>query len=285
MKKFPRIVSRSPLHMIIIIIALLWLLPTTGILVTSFRPSQTVSQSGWWRIFATPFDMTQYTLKNYESVITRQGIGTAFRNSLLISVPATVLPVLFAAFAAYALAWMTFPGRHFLFMMVVGLLIIPLQMTFIPILKLYNLLHLSGTFIGIWLAHTGYGLPLTVFLLHNFMAGLPKDLLHAAAMDGASLLAIFLRIVIPLSVPAIASVVIFQFLWVWNDLLVALMYLGGAPDVAPLTLKIASLVGSRGQEWEILTAAAFLSIVLPLIVFFSMQKYFVRGILAGSVKG
>jgi len=180
---------------------------------------------------------------------------------------------------------MGFPGRDYIFLVLVGVLVLPLQITFIPILRIFNLLHLAGTFPAIWLAHTGYGLPLTVYLLHNFIAGLPSDLFDSASIDGASPMQSFFRIVVPLSLPAIASLVIFQFLWVWNDLLVALIYLGGAPDVAPLTLKVANLVGSRGQDWELLTAAAFVSMVLPLIVFLSMQRYFVRGILAGSIKG
>jgi len=180
---------------------------------------------------------------------------------------------------------MKFPYRKTLFLIVVALLVVPLQMTFIPILTIFKQLHLGGTLPGIWLAHTGYGLPLTVYLLHNFIAGLPSELFDSASIDGASPLQAFFRLVIPLSIPAIASVIIFQFLWVWNDLLVALMYLGGTPNVAPVTLKVANLVGSRGQDWELLTAAAFVSMALPLIVFFSLQRYFVRGILAGSVKG
>ncbi|MBS3789245.1 carbohydrate ABC transporter permease, partial [Candidatus Bipolaricaulota bacterium] len=238
-----------------------------------------------WTVFEHPFDFTQYTLQNYKSVLTQQGLGRAFINSLFISIPATLIPILFAGFAAYAFAWMDFPGRDYIFMVVVGLLVVPLQMTFIPIYRIFSNLSLAGTFPGIWLAHTGYGLPLVVFLLHNFIAGLPSDLFDSAEIDGASTLQTFFRIVLPLSVPAISSVFIFQFLWVWNDLLVALIYLGGSPDVAPLTLKVANLVGSRGQDWELLTAAAFVSMVLPLAVFFSLQRYFVRGILAGSLKG
>lgn len=280
-----KVFSRGLLHIVILGLALIWLLPTLGLLTTSFRTPQAIAHSGWWMVISKPFDFTQYTLRNYETVLTKQGLGRSFLNSLIISIPATILPVLIAAFAAYAFAWMKFPGRDYLFMLVVGLLIIPLQMTFIPILRIYNRLHLAGTFPGIWLAHTGYGLPLTIYLLHNFIAGLPSELFDSAAIDGASPLKSFFWLVLPLSVPAIASVVIFQFLWVWNDLLVALIYLGGSPNVAPLTLKIANLVGSRGQDWGLLTAAAFVSMVLPMIVFFSLQRYFVRGILAGSVKG
>jgi alpha-glucoside transport system permease protein len=285
MKLLKRALPRTTLHAVIIGIALIWMLPTVGLLITSFRSPQDVAHTGWWTTLAHPFNFTQYTLHNYETVITKNGMGRAFINSLIITIPSTILPVLLAAFAAYAFAWMKFPGRKTLFMVVVALLVIPLQMTFIPVLRIFNWLHLSGTFPGIWLAHTSYGLPLTVYLLHNFIAGLPRDLFDSAAIDGASTLQTFFRLVIPLSVPAIASVVIFQFIWVWNDLLVALIYLGGFRSVAPLTLQVANLVGSRGQDWELLTAAAFVSMALPLFVFFSLQRYFVRGILAGSVKG
>jgi len=280
-----RTLSRGPLHVVIIILALAWMLPTAGLLITSFRTPQDVAHSGWWTVFEHPFNFTRYSLENYRAVIEKSGMGQAFLNSLKITIPGTVIPVMLAAFAAYAFAWMKFPGRKILFLIVVALLVVPLQMTFIPILTIFKQLRLGGTLPGIWLAHTGYGLPLTVYLLHNFIAGLPSELFDSASIDGASSLQVFFRLVLPLSVPAIASVIIFQFLWVWNDLLVALMYLGGTPDVAPVTLKVANLVGSRGQDWELLTAAAFVSMALPLIVFFSLQRYFVRGILAGSVKG
>ncbi len=280
-----RTLSRGPLHVVIIILALAWMLPTAGLLITSFRTPQDVAHSGWWTVFEHPFNFTRYSLENYRAVIEKSGMGQAFLNSLKITIPGTIIPVMLAAFAAYAFAWMKFPGRKTLFLIVVALLVVPLQMTFIPILTIFKQLRLGGTLPGIWLAHTGYGLPLTVYLLHNFIAGLPSELFDSASIDGASSLQVFFRLVLPLSVPAIASVIIFQFLWVWNDLLVALMYLGGTPDVAPVTLKVANLVGSRGQDWELLTAAAFVSMALPLIVFFSLQRYFVRGILAGSVKG
>jgi len=285
MKRPAVTIPRLILHVVVLGLIALWLLPSLGLLLTSLRPPAEVAQSGWWTVLEAPLHFTQFTLGNYRSVIFGQGLGRAFVNSLIIAVPATILPVLVAAFAAYAFAWMKFPARDTLFLVVVGLLIVPLQMTFIPILRVFNALHLAGTFPAIWLAHTGYGLPLTLYLLHNFISRLPPDLIASAAIDGAPPLQIFLRIVLPLSVPALASVVIFQFLWVWNDLLVALIYLGGAPSVAPVTLKVANLVGSRGQDWELLTAAAFVSMVLPLIVFFSMQHHFVKGILAGSIKG
>jgi len=256
-----------------------------GLLVSSFRPRNDVFATGWWTVFQHPFDFTQYQLDNYISVLTTQGMARAFLNSLSIAIPSTVIPIAVAAFAAYAFAWMDFPGRQVLFVIVVGLLVVPLQMTLIPLLRVYNRLGLAGTFLGIWLAHTGYGLPFAVYLLRNFIGSLPRDLFESAYLDGASHLTAFFRLAFPLSIPAIASLAIFQFLWVWNDLLVALIYLGGTPDVAPLTIKLSGLVQSMGQDWQLLTAAAFVSMALPLVVFFSLQRYFVRGILAGSVKG
>jgi alpha-glucoside transport system permease protein len=284
-EKLTKTISRMPLHIVIIIIALIWILPSIGLLVTSFRFPHDVAFSGWWTIFKNPFNTTQYTLENYIAVITRCGVGRAFLNSFIITIPATILPILIALFAAFAFAWMRFPGRQSLFVILVGLLVVPLQMTLIPILRIFNRLGLSGTFPGIWLAHTGYGLPLAIYLLHNSVAGLPSGLFDSAEIDGASPSYIFFRLVLPLCIPAIASLAIFQSLWVWNDLLVALVYLGGMPDVAPITVQVSSLVGSYGQEWELLTAAVFISVIPPLIIFFSLQRYFVRGILAGSIKG
>jgi alpha-glucoside transport system permease protein len=285
MARFRRFLARIPIHVVLIALGVIWMLPTLGVLITSFRAPQDIYATGWWTVFGHITRPGQFSVANYVSVVFKQGIGRAFMNSLFISVPGTLIPVAIAAFAAFAFAWMRFRWRNVLFMAVVALLIIPLQMTFIPVLRIFRTLHIAGTFPGIWFAHTGYGLPLTVYLLHNFMASLPRDLFDSAAIDGASSLQTFAKIVIPLSVPAIASVIIFQFVWVYNDLLVALIYLGGSSKVAPLTLVIANLVGSRGQDWQILTAAAFVSMALPLLVFFSLQRYFVRGILAGSVKG
>ncbi len=209
----------------------------------------------------------------------------AFLNSITVAVPATIIPILIAAFAAYGFAWMKFPGRKVLFIMVVALLVIPLQIALVPILKDYVFLNLNGTFLAIWLAHTGFGLPLATYLLFNYIKGLPRDILESAFIDGASHFTIFIQLIIPLSLPALASFAIFQFLWVWNDYLVALIFIGAKPDVQVLTMRIAEMVGSRGADWHLLTAGAFISMVLPLIVFFSLQRFFIRGMLAGSVKG
>ena len=226
-----------------------------------------------------------FTLDNYQRVLATNNLGQSFVNSLLVTIPATVMPILIAAFAAYAFAWLDFPGRTVLFVVVVGLLVVPLQMTLIPILRLFTAFGWTGTFAAVWLAHSGYGLPFAIYLLRNFFGGLPREMFEAAYIDGASPVTVFFRLVLPTSIPALASLTIFQFLWVWNDLLVALVYLGGSPSVAPMTVTVSNLVNSLGQNWQLLTAAAFLSMLLPLVIFFSLQQYFVRGILAGSVKG
>ena len=270
------------LHVAIIGLTVAWVVPTAGLFFSSFRSLGDIQSSGWWTALAPPF---KFTLDNYSHVLSTNDLASHFFNSIMISIPATVIPTTLAAFAAYAFTWMRFWGREWLFLGLVGLLVVPLQVTFIPLLKLFTSLQLSGTFLGIWLAHTGYGLPFAVYLLANFFRALPADLFESAEIDGAGTLTVFFRIVLPLSVPAIASLVIFQFLWVWNDLLVALIYVGGTPEVAPLTVAVANLVNSLGQGYQWLTAAAFFSMIVPLIVFFSLQRYFVRGILAGSVKG
>jgi alpha-glucoside transport system permease protein len=259
-----------------------WIVPTLGLFVSSFRGISAITTSGWWTALAPPF---AFTLDNYAHVWSSNNLGTSFFNSFMISIPATVIPVTLAGFAAYAFTWMRFWGRDWLFLALVGLLAVPLQVTFIPLLSLFKSAGLAGTFLGVWLAHTGYGLPFAVYLLANFFRALPSDLFESAEIDGAGTLTVFFRIVLPLSVPALASLVIFQFLWVWNDLLVALIYLGGTPEVAPMTVTVANLVNTLGQGYQWLTAAAFLSMIVPLVVFFSLQRYFVRGILAGSVKG
>jgi alpha-glucoside transport system permease protein len=270
------------LHIAVIGLTIAWIVPTLGLFISSFRTIGDISSTGWWTALAPPF---KFTLENYSHVLSTNNLGTSFFNSIMISIPATLIPATVAAFAAYAFAWMRFPGRDWIFLALVGLLAIPLQLTFIPVLKLFNTLQISGTFLGLWVAHTGYGLPFAIYLLANFFRALPTDLFESAEIDGAGTLTVFFRIVLPLSVPAIASLIIFQFLWVWNDLLVALIYVGGFPSVAPMTVTVANLVNSLGGGYQWLTAAAFLSMIVPLIVFFSLQRYFVRGILAGSVKG
>ena len=283
--KFERLMAKAPVHIAVVTIAILWTLPTLGLLISSFRPAEDLVTTGWWTVFLNPFDFTQFTLEYYSAVLFDQGMGQAFINSLVISVPATIIPIAIATFAAYALAWMEFPGRQTLFIITVGLLVVPLQMTLIPILRAYNTLGISGTYLAVWLAHSAYGLPLGVYLLRNYIGSLPRDLIEAAAVDGASYLNVFTRIIETLSMPAIASFAVFQFLWVWNDLLVALVYLGGNQDVAPVTLVLRNIVGDRGQDWFLLTAGAFISMLVPMAVFFALQRYFVRGLLAGSVKG
>jgi alpha-glucoside transport system permease protein len=238
------------------------------------------------RVFYVSSVPPRFTTENYGNVLFSEGIGRSFVNSLTVTIPATIIPILIAAFAAYALAWMKLPGRGFIIAVIVGLLVVPLQMSLIPLLKIYNASgFLSKTYLGIWLAHTGFGLPFAIYLLRSYIAGLPKDLIESAQVDGANDFKIFRRIILPLSFPALASFAIFQFLWVWNDLLVAMVFLGTEPDKMVLTYKLNSLLGSRGGNWDILTASAFITIVVPLIVFFSLQRYFVRGLLAGSVKG
>jgi len=282
--KFERIVTKAPTHIAVITVVILWTLPTLGLFISSFRPPDALTSSGWWTVFAHPFEFTQLTISNYQDVLAA-GMGQAFLNSLVISVPATVIPIAIATFAAYALAWMNFPGRQVIFITTIGLLVVPLQMTLIPILQAYKVLGISSTFLAVWLAHAAYGLPLGVYLLRNYIGALPKDLIEAAAVDGASHVHVFVRIIVPLSMPAIASFAVFQFLWVWNDLLVALVYLGGNQKVAPVTLVLRNIVGDRGQDWFLLTSGAFISMLVPMAVFFALQRYFVRGLLAGSVKG
>ena len=348
----------------LILLVVVWLIPTIGLLVSSFRTRFDIQTSGWWTILphkewettktiVIPTDLDRngvmtiegaqgtfdefragvitgnnkqlvwvgnkrlgrievqeqqwtmnldFTLENYQQVLggktfeVRNPDGTtttvqgddfwgAFMNSLIVTVPATVIPILIAAFAAYAFAWMRFPGRRVFFIMVVALLVVPLQIALVPILKDYVKLDLNGTFLGIWLAHTGFGLSLAVYLLYNYISTLPREIMESAFIDGASHFTIFTRLVLPLSVPALASFAIFQFLWTWNDYLVALIFIGAKPGVQVLTMRIAEMVGSRGNDWHLLTAGAFVSMIVPLIVFFGLQRFFVRGMMAGSVKG
>jgi alpha-glucoside transport system permease protein len=277
--------NRAPIRFAVLAICVIWFLPTMGLLITSVRNPQDIDSSGWWTTLFSFWDLSQWTLDNYANVITSENMAGAFVNSLIVAIPATVIPITVAAFAAYAFAWMRFPLRVPLFILVVGLLVVPLQMALIPVLKVYSEMGIAGSFLGIWLAHTGFGLPLAVFLLYNFISQLPEDLFETASIDGATHFQMFTRIVLPLSVPALAAFAIFQFLWVWNDLLVALVFLGPQDDVAVATVKLNQLIGNRGQAWHLLTAGAFVTMVLPLMVFLALQRYFIRGILAGSVKG
>jgi len=274
---------RIGLHTVLIILMIIWAVPTVGLFVNSFRPATEAFGTPWWQALFPPY---HFSLENYEHVLSQSNIGTNFLNSLFITIPSTVIPIFVAAFAAYAFSWMEFPGRNILFVVVVGLLVVPLQATLIPVLSLFASWGIAGTFPAIWLAHTAYGLPFAVYLLRNFMGSLPREVFESAAIDGASPVTSFFRLAIPMSVPAIAALAIFQFLFVWNDLLVALIYISLAnPDNLPLTASIANLVNSTGGGSEFLGAAAFISMVLPLLVFFGLQRYFVRGIVGGSVKG
>ena len=279
-ERLVRLVSRGPLHIGLIGIALIWLVPTIGLALTSFRKRPAIASSGWWHSL-TQWD---WTLHNYGSVIHATGMGHAWVNSVIITVPATILPLTLGALAAFGFAWVPFPFRDTLFLLIVALMIVPIQTSLVPLLKLFAQYgHLNNHYYGIWLAHTAFGLPLAVFLLRNFFVTLPKDLIEAARIDGASNLSIFRRIVVPLSVPALASFGIFQFLWVWNDLLMALIFVSD-PSKQPMTVRIPYLLSTYGQEYSLLAAAAFLLMALPLVVFFSLQRYFVQGLLAGSVK-
>ncbi len=390
--RIKHLLRNVPTNVVLLIICLLWLIPTLGLLVTSLRPLQSINESGWWQVFAPPKGKNEYrqfcaachgsdgkaiaaadlsnpdevnnfrrsftllaslkkeyngqphmggnpipnetqtaaiaaymrqisgievrprfTLSNYVDAIVGyrgtatyaadcaagtqspdlncnlsdlanpRGMGRAFLNSLLVAIPSTLLPILLASFAAYAFSWFEFRGRMWMFALLVGLQVVPLQMTLIPISRLYAQLHLNGTFLGIWLFHTGFGLPYAIYLMRNFIGSLPKEVFESAYLDGASHWTAFSKLAIPLSVPAIASLGIFQFLWIWNDLLVALVFLGGQNPV--MTYQISNMVTSLGAGWHLLTAAAFLSMVLPMIVFFSLQRFFIRGMLAGAVKG
>jgi alpha-glucoside transport system permease protein len=276
--------GRIPVHLVLILLMIVWLLPTIGLLVNSFRGAQDINNSGWWTAILPPSDLS---LDNYNHVLSQNDLARNFVNSIFISVPATIIPTFIAAFAAYAFSWMSFPGRNVLFVVVVGLLVVPLQITFVPILKIFGPegLGINGNFLAVWLAHTGYGLPLAVYLLRNFMSGLPREVFEAAYIDGASPVTAFFRLALPMSVPAIASLVIFQFLFVWNDLLVALVYIGGNTSNQPITQVLSQLVSSYGSGFQFVAAAGFIAMALPLAVFLALQRYFVRGIVAGSVKG
>ena len=314
----------------IAIILIIWLIPTVGLLVTSFRPVSLINTTGWWTALdvdngpvatqntdpnATYVEKlsTRFTINNYVDALTGyrgtstyldacasgtkplgmncdlsdllnpRGMGRAFVNSVIVTVPSTILPILIALFAAYAFSWMDFKGRYAIFAVLVGLQVVPIQMTLVPVLRMYAGMGINGSFPAVWLFHTGFGLPYAIYMLRNSMSSLPKDLFESAYLDGANHWQVFTKIVMPLITPAIASLAIYQFLWVWNDLLVSLVFLGGSKPV--MTYQISNMVTSLGAGWHLLTAAAFLSMLLPMIVFFALQKYFVRGMMAGAVKG
>jgi alpha-glucoside transport system permease protein len=272
-------VTRSPVHIALIAIAALWLVPTIGLLVTSFRERSDALSSGWWHVFSS-----HLTLSNYGEVLHEAGMGHAFLNSIYITVPSTLGPLVFGALAAYAFAWTRFPFRDTTFLVIVALMVVPVQTSFVPLLKFFrDNGGLNQEFYGIWLAHTAFGLPLAIFLFRNFFITLPKDLIEAARIDGATEFGVFRRVVLPLSVPALASFGIFQFLWVWNDLLMALVFIS-EPSKQPMTVQINNMLSTYNQEFHILAAGGFLLMIVPLIVFFALQRYFVQGLLAGSVK-
>jgi alpha-glucoside transport system permease protein len=278
-ERIVRIIARSPVHIALIIIGGLWLVPTLALLITSVRERSETLSSGWWHVWEG-----HLTLAAYGDVLHAGGMGKAFLNSLYITIPSTILPLAIGAMAAYAFAWTRFPFRDTTFLIIVALMVVPVQTAFVPLLKFFRENgHLNTEFYGIWLAHTAFGLPLAIFLFRNFFITLPKDLIEAARMDGASEFAVFRRVVVPLSVPALASFAIFQFLWVWNDLLMALIFVSD-PAKQPMTVKITQLLSTYAQEFHILAAAGFLLMAVPLIVFFALQRYFVQGLLAGSVK-
>ncbi len=278
-ERITRWISRTPVHIILGLIGLVWLVPTIGLFITSFRPSADMRATGWWSALVEP----RFTLDNYGRVIEAEGMGQAFLNSVYITVPSTLAPLIVASLAAFALAWVKFPFRDTIFLLIIALMMVPVQIGFIPLVTAFAGTGLLTNFGAIWLAHSAYSLPFGIFLLRNFFITLPRDLIEAARIDGASNFGIFRTIVVPLSVPAIAAYGIFQFLWVWNDLLMALVY-AQRNAIQPMTVKVTQLLGTYATEWSLLSAAAFLVMIVPLIVFISLQRFFVQGLLAGSVK-
>jgi alpha-glucoside transport system permease protein len=273
--------QRLPLHIVIIIFCAVWIIPTIGMIINSFRSVSDMGQAGWW---TTLFPPHGFTFASYQQVLQIEGVAPSILYSVLITIPATVIQLAIATMGAYAFAWMRFPGRNLFFIVIVGLMVVPIQMTLIPVLQFFKAVHLNGTIYSVWLAHSGYGLPFEVFLLRNYLGGLPREIFESAEVDGAGHAVRFLRIAVPMTIPAIASLTIFVFLGIWNDLLVALTFLG-VSAFRPFTVVITGLVTSFGGGWQFLTAAAVLQMALPLAVFIFLQRYFVRGITSGSVKG
>ncbi len=273
--------QRLPLHLVIIIICAIWIVPTLGMVINSFRSISDMNNAGWW---TTLFPPHGFTFASYQQVLAIEEVPVSILYSVLITIPATVIQLTIATMGAYAFAWMKFPGRNIFFIVIVGLMVVPIQMTLIPVLQIFRFLHVNGTILSVWLAHSGYGLPFEVFLLRNYLGGLPREIFESAEVDGAGHSVRFLRIAVPMTIPAIASLVIFVFLGIWNDLLVALAFLG-VSTFRPFTVVITGLVTSQGGGWQYLTAAAVMQMALPLAVFIFLQRYFVRGITSGSVKG
>ena len=273
-----RVIGRAPVHLVLIVVGVLWLVPTLGLFLTSLLGAEDFQDEGWWQVFSAP---SKLTFENYDSVFDNEEITSALLTTAYIAIGGTLLPIAVASLAGYAFAWLDFPGRDWLFIVVVGLLVVPLQMALIPIFDLYNRVGLFDTVLGLILFHTAFGLPFAIFLLRNFFIGIPKDLMEAARIDGASEVRIFLRVVLPLGLPAIASLAIFQFLWTWNDLLVALVF---GRDTQPITVAIFSQLRAFSTTIDLIAPATFVSLAIPLVVFFAFQRYFVQGLLAGSVK-
>jgi alpha-glucoside transport system permease protein len=276
--KILRVLGKAPVHFVLVLVGLLWLVPTLGLFLTSLFSATDVNALGWWEILSKP---SLATFQNYQEIWDNQSIRSAFWTTVWISLGGTFLPIIIAALAGYAFAWLEFPGRDWLFVLVIALLVVPLQMALIPMFRLYSDLGIFDTVLSLVLFHTAFGLPFAIFLLRNFFIGIPKELLEAARIDGASEIRIFLRLILPLGLPAIASLAIFQFLWTWNDLLVALSL---ARDTQPLTVAIFSQLRQFGNNLELIAPASFVSLIVPLAVFFAFQRYFVQGLLAGSVK-
>ena len=267
----------------LILLCVAWMVPIFGTLVTSFRSYDDANKTGWWTVFTNPSTLGDLSFDNYTRAIEDSNMGNAFINSLAITLPATFIPILIAAFAAYAFTFMEFWGRDFLFLAIVSLLVVPNYVAFVPMLKIYANLEMNGTFPAVWLAHIGFGMSLAIYILRNYMATLPKTVIESAKIDGASHFQTFFRLILPMSVPALASFAIFQFLWVWNDLLMSLVFVQ-EPDLLPMTVRISQVQSTYGVEWHLLSAGSFVLMAVPLIVFFSLQRFFVQGLLAGSVK-
>ena len=276
--RFGRFLASTPVHILLIIVGLLWLVPTIGLFLTSLLSAEDYLEGGWWQIFSEP---SKFTLENYSAIFDNETIMSSLVTTIWIAIGGTLLPIIVGALAGYAFAWLEFPGRDWLFVIVIALLVVPLQMALIPMFRLYETFGINDTVLALVLFHTAFGLPFAIFLLRNFFIGIPKDLLEAARIDGASEIRIFLRLILPLGLPAIASLAIFQFLWTWNDLLVALVF---GRETQPITVAIYSQLAAFGTNIEIIAPATFISLVIPLVVFFAFQRYFVEGLLAGSVK-